>query len=79
METVVKKSKSELLKEIAEQRETIENLTKMVCFLTEKVDYLTRQRFAPKSEQLDLNQSSLFELEAPEGVPRWWHLQTSRR
>ena len=36
MGTMVKKSKSELLKENAEQRETIENRTKMVRLLTEK-------------------------------------------
>ena len=69
METVVKKSNTELLKETAEQRQTIAELKKMVRLLTEKVDYLTRQRFSPKSERFDPNQPSLFELEAPDDAP----------
>ena len=69
METAVNISESELLEENAKLRQTNEELTKMVRLLTEKVDYLTRQRFSPKSERFDPNQPSLFELEAPDDVP----------
>lgn len=62
----VTQRESELLKENERQRQTIDELTKTVRILTEKVDYLTRQRFAPKSEKLDPNQGSLFKLEAPD-------------
>ena len=69
MERVVEKSISELQAENAKQQQTIDRLNKTIQLLKEKVDYLIRHRFAPKSEQFPLDQQSLFELEASDKVP----------
>ena len=69
MVKVVKKSKSELRDENKQLRQTVDDLRKTVNLLTEKVHYLLHQRFSPKSERLEHDQASLFELEAPDDVP----------